>query len=90
MLAKFPENFLDYIYFTLGCSDCIKVLMHRKFRIYFLAKIETSVFPMHKYHIMFVLTGEKGVEISACFEALGANFDGHCVCHNEDQTECIL
>ena len=34
---------------------------------------------MHEYHIIFVLTGEKGVEISACFEALGANFDSHCV-----------
>ena len=53
--------------------------MHRKFRIYFFAKIETSVFPMHEYHIIFVLTGEKGVEISTCFEALGANFDSHCV-----------
>ena len=34
---------------------------------------------MHEYHIIFVLTGENGVEISACFEALGANFDSHCV-----------
>ena len=48
-------------------------------RLHRAAKIETSVFPMHKYHIIFVLTGEKGVEISACVEALGANFDGHCV-----------
>ena len=53
--------------------------MHRKFRIYFLAKIESSVIPMHEYHIIFVLVGEKGVEISACFEALGANFDSHYV-----------
>ena len=57
----------------------LKVHMHRKFRIRFLAKIETSAFPMHEYHIIFVLTGEKGVEISVCFEALGANFDSHCV-----------
>ena len=55
------------------------MLLHRTFRIYFFAKIETSVFPMHEYHIIFVLTGEKGVEISASFEALGANFDSHCV-----------
>ena len=32
---------------------------------------------MHEYHIIFVLTGEKGVAISVCFEALGANFDSH-------------
>ena len=61
------------------CAVKLKVLMHRKFRIYPLAKIETSVFRMHEYHIIFVLTGEKGVEISACFEALGANFDSLCV-----------
>ena len=29
--------------------------------------------------MFFVLTDEKDVEISACFEALGANFDSHCV-----------
>ena len=58
---------------------CFKVLMHQKFRISFLAKIQTSVFQMHEFHIIFVLTGEKGVEISVCFEALGANFDSHCV-----------
>ena len=34
---------------------------------------------MHEYHIIFVLTGEKVVEISVCFEALGANFDSHCL-----------
>ena len=28
---------------------------------------------MHEYHTIFVLIGEKGVEINACFEALGAN-----------------
>ena len=49
------------------------------FEYIFLAKIETSVFPMHEYHIVFVLTVEKGVEIRTCFEALGANFDSHCV-----------
>ena len=49
------------------------------FEYNFLAKIETLVFPMHEYHIIFVLTGEKSVKISACFEALGANFDSHCV-----------
>ena len=51
--------------------------MHRKYT--FLAKIETSVFPIHEYHIIFVLTGDKVVEISAWFEALGANIDSHCV-----------
>ena len=34
---------------------------------------------MHEDHIIFVLTDEKGVGISACFEAIGANFDSHCV-----------
>jgi len=28
---------------------------------------------MHEGPIIFALTGKKGVEISACFEALGAN-----------------
>ena len=60
-------------YFSLKCL-CIE-----NFEYTFLAKIETSVFPMHEYHIIFFLTGEKGVEIGACFEALGANFDSHCV-----------
>jgi len=61
-------------------SDAIlKCLCIENFEYTFLAKIETLVFPMHEYHIIFVLTGEKGVEISACFEALGANFDSHCV-----------
>ena len=55
----------------------IKALMHRKYT--FLAKIETSVFPIHEDHIIFVLTGDKVVEISAWFEALGANIDSHCV-----------
>ena len=58
---------------------CLKCLCIENFEYTFLAKIETSVFPMHEYHIIFVLTGEKGVEISVCFEALGANFDSHCV-----------
>ena len=54
--------------------------MRQKIREYpFLAKIETSVFPMHEYDIIFYLTDEKGVEISTCFEAIGANFDSHCM-----------
>ena len=43
----------------------LKCLCIENFEYTFLAKIETSVFPMHEYHIIFVLTGEKGVEISA-------------------------
>ena len=57
----------------------LKCLCIENFEYTFLAKIETSVFPMHEYHIVFVLTGENGVEISICFAALGANFDSHCV-----------
>jgi len=57
----------------------LKCLCIENFEYTFLARIETSVFPMHEYHISFVLTGEKSVEISACFEALGANFDSQCV-----------
>ena len=57
----------------------LKCLCIEHFEYTFLAKIETSVFPMHEYHIISLLTGEKGVEISVCFEALGANFDSHCV-----------
>ena len=57
----------------------LKCLCIQNFEYAFLAKIEASVFAMHEYHIIFVLTGEKGVEISACFEALSANFDSHCV-----------
>ena len=34
---------------------------------------------MHEDHIIFALTGKKGVEVSACFEALGVNIDSHCV-----------
>ena len=63
----------SYLHSTLKCL-CIENIEYP-----FLAKIETSVLPMYEYHIIFVLTGEKGVEISACFEALGANFDSHCV-----------
>ena len=65
------------VYRPIGLS--LKCLCIENFEYTFLAKIETSVFPMHEYHIIFVLTGEKGVEISICFEALGANFDSHCV-----------
>jgi len=57
----------------------LKCLCIENFEYTFLAKIETLVFPMHECHIISVLTGEKGVEISACFEALGVNFDSHCV-----------
>jgi len=57
----------------------LKCLCIENFEYIFIAKIETSVFPMHEYDIIFVLTGEKGVEISACFETLGAKFDSHCV-----------
>ena len=57
----------------------LKCLCIEYFQYNFLAKLETSVFPMYEYRIIFVLTGEKGVETSACFEALGANFDSHCV-----------
>ena len=57
----------------------LKCLCIKNFEYTFLAKIEPSVFPMHEDHIIFALTGEKGVQISACFEALGANCDSHCV-----------
>ena len=57
----------------------LKCLCIENFKYTSLAKIETSVFPMQEYHIIFVLTREKGVEISACFEALVANFDDHCL-----------
>ena len=49
------------------------------FECAFLAKIDTSVFPMHEGRIIFALSGDKGVEISACFEALGAKLDSHCM-----------
>jgi len=57
----------------------LKCLCIENFEYTFLAKIETSVFPIHEDHIIFVLTGDKVVEISAWFEALGANIDSHCV-----------
>ena len=57
----------------------LKCLCIKNLEYTFLANIKTSVFPMHEYYIIFVLTGEKGVEISACYEALGAKFDSHCV-----------
>ena len=63
----------------LCARSFLKCLCIENFEYTFLAKIETSVFPMHEYHISFVLTGEKDVEISVCFEELGANFDSHCV-----------
>ena len=66
------------IYHHMLCMH-LKCLCIENFEYTFLAKIETSAFPMHEYHIIFVLTGEKGVEISVCFEALGANFDSHCL-----------
>ena len=53
----------------------LKCLCIENFEYTFLAKIEASVFLMYENHIFFVLIGEKGVEITACFEALGANFD---------------
>ena len=53
---------------------CIEI-----FEYNFLSRIETSVFPNHEDHIIFVLTGKKDVQISACFEALGPIFDSHCV-----------
>ena len=73
MLSQYLRLWQSYEHGILKCL-CIE-----NFEYTFLAKIETAVFPMHEYHIIFVLTGEKGVEISVCFEALGANFDSHCV-----------
>ena len=55
----------------------LKCLRIENFEDTFLAKLETLVFPMHEDHIIFALTGEKGVKISACSEAPGANFDSH-------------
>ena len=60
-------------------KNLLKCLCIEHFEYNFLAKIDTSVFRMHEYHIISVLAGQKGVEISAFFEALGANFDSHCV-----------
>ena len=57
----------------------LQCLYIEKFEYTFAAKIEILVFRLHEDHIIFALTGEKGVEISACFAALGANFDNHCV-----------
>ena len=57
----------------------LKCLCIENFECTFLAKIEMLVFAMHEDHIISALTGEKGVEISACFEALVANSDSHCV-----------
>ena len=55
------------------------MLMHQKFwNILFQLKSKLQSFQCMKI-IFFVLTGEKGVENSACFEALGVNFDSHCV-----------
>ena len=76
-LVSLPNLRVHYI--VLSYSKKLKCLCIENFEYTFLAKIETSVFPMHEYHIIFVLTGEKGVEISICFEALGANFNSHCV-----------
>ena len=57
----------------------LKCLCIENFEYTFLAKIEASAFPMHEDHIFFVLPSEKSVETGACFEALGENFDSHCV-----------
>ena len=47
----------------------VTCLCIENFEYTFSAKIETLVFPMHEDHIIFALTGEKGVEMSTCFEA---------------------
>ena len=56
------------------CYALLKCLCIKNSAYTFSSKIETLVFPMYEDHIIFALTGEKGVEISAYFEALGANF----------------
>ena len=79
---KHQENLLlslKTLIYGMCFQNALQCLCIENFEYTVLTKIETSVFPMHEYHIIFVLTGEKGVEISICFEALGANFDSHCV-----------
>ena len=72
---------LDLIYQILTiylqtdfCPIWRVILMHRKFRIFFPTENENLVFLVHDDHIFFALAGEKGIEISVCFEALDANF----------------
>ena len=51
-----------------------KCLCIENFKYFFPTEIENLVFLVHDDHIFFVLAGEKGIEISVCFEALDANF----------------
>ena len=57
----------------------LKCLCIENFEYFFPTEIENLVFLVHDDQIFFALAGEKGIEISVCFEALDANFGGHCV-----------
>ena len=54
--------------------DSLKCLCIENFEYFFPTEIENLVFLVHDDHIFFALAGEKGIEISVCFEALDANF----------------
>ena len=55
-------------------KTCLKYLCIENFEYFFPTDIENLVFLVHDDHIFFALAGEKGIEISVCFEALDANF----------------
>ena len=52
----------------------LKCLCIENFEYCFPTEIENLVFLVYDDHIFFALAGEKGIEISVCFEALDANF----------------
>ena len=57
-----------------GCFALLNCLCIENFEYFFPTEIENLVFLVHDDHIFFALAGEKGIEISVCFEALDANF----------------
>ena len=58
----------------IEAMNSLKCLCIENFEYFFPTEIENLVFLVHDYHIFFALAGEKGIEISVCFEALDANF----------------
>ena len=59
---------------TKDLKKALKCLCIENFEYFFPTEIENLVFLVHDDHIFFALAGEKGIEISVCFEALDANF----------------
>ena len=60
--------------FSWSTPRALKCLCIENFEYFFPTEIENLVLLVRDEHIFFALAGEKGIEISACFEALDANF----------------